>query len=587
MDLSLMQNKHSRLLRHWAFEMTPTRFLSQQSSTYDALLRCVFDQLKYARPDRSEMRLYSVLEKRNGKSSSTALPRGMKMALLSDAPCMDTAIQAPPNSLDCRSSDLWPGRRGGVGKRGAQGRRAIGFLTNCHVAVDIGQPRQRLYHPLPPSLGPGVYLGAVELATSFASDHSWYGIFAGQNPETFVRVDGAFIPFNLGFDYSRLTTHLKGIGQMGPVYSIDLASPISRSAPCATAAGESSSSTSLPQPAARLPPRCSSELLPLTPSPLCRPGSVIGQQVSKVGRSSGVTHGVLMGYAVEYNDDKGMCFFTDFLILGENKHPFDLEGDSGSLILLDPGSAVGNSAGSGSADEAALARPFGIIWGGTANRGRVKLRSGHGPENWTSGVDLGRLLDLLELDLISAPEELKGMGPPPSSSIYLPPSFLHLPSLLPPPPFASAVRAALAEQETSGAGRRAAAEPPSASGGGGGGAGSGGGGGDHRSTSAAVGPPAVTGPSQIKHMEFRSDASGTAARLLTNPEEVPTYSHEATSGGSSGGGDFLGRISSPGGSEGGVKRPESVVGLVMEPPGGSSPELALPQVKRPKFDLLR
>eukprot|EP00850_Spirogloea_muscicola_P005467 SM000025S08362 [mRNA] locus=s25:193989:194557:- [translate_table: standard] len=139
--------------------------------------------------------------------------------------------------------------------------------------------------------------------------------------------------------------------------------------------------------------------------------------------------------------------------------------------------------------------------------------------------------------------------------------------------------AALAEQETSGTGRRAAAEPLTVSGGGGGG--------DHQSTSAAVGPPAVTGPSQVKHMKFGSGASGSAARLSTNPEEVPSYWHEATGGGSVGGGDRIGRSSSPGGSGGGVKRPESVVGLVMESPdGGSSPELALPQVKRPKFDLL-
>eukprot|EP00850_Spirogloea_muscicola_P006497 SM000031S11506 [mRNA] locus=s31:74786:75055:+ [translate_table: standard] len=89
-------------------------------------------------------------------------------------------------------------------------------------------------------------------------------------------------------------------------------------------------------------------------------------------------------------------------------------------------------------------------------------------------------------------------------------------------------------------------------------------------------------------MEFGSGDSGSAARLSRNPEEVPSYSHEAIGGGLIGGGNLIGRSSSPGGSEGGVKRPESVVGLMMEPPdGGSSPELALPQVKRPKFDLLR
>jgi len=37
----------------------------------------------------------------------------------------------------------------------------------------------------------------------------------------------------------------------------------------------------------------------------------------------------------------------------------------------------------------------------------LKLKVGQPPENWTSGVDLGRLLDLLELDLITTNEALQ------------------------------------------------------------------------------------------------------------------------------------------------------------------------------------
>ncbi|KAG5234423.1 protein NARROW LEAF [Salix suchowensis] len=70
------------------------------------------------------------------------------------------------------------------------GNRQVGFLTNQHVAVDLDYPNQKMFHPLPPSLGPGVYLGAVERATSFITDELWYGIFAGTNPETFVRQMG-------------------------------------------------------------------------------------------------------------------------------------------------------------------------------------------------------------------------------------------------------------------------------------------------------------------------------------------------------------------------------------------------------------
>ncbi|KAK0602596.1 hypothetical protein LWI29_035104 [Acer saccharum] len=226
------------------------------------------------------------------------------------------------------------------------GNRQVGFLTNRHVAVDLDYPNQKMFHPLPPTLGPGVYLGAVERATSFITDDLWYGIFAGINPETFVRADGAFIPFADDFDMSTVTTSVKGLGEIGDVKIIDLQSPTS---------------------------------------------SLIGKQVVKVGRSSGLTTGTVLAYALEYNDEKGICFLTDFLVVGENQQTFDLEGDSGSLILM----------------KGEKPRPIGIIWGGTANRGRLKLQVGKPPENWTSGVDLGRLLNLLELDLITTDEGLK------------------------------------------------------------------------------------------------------------------------------------------------------------------------------------
>ncbi|KAJ9164429.1 hypothetical protein P3X46_024006 [Hevea brasiliensis] len=233
--------------------------------------------------------------------------------------------------------------------RSQTGSRQIGFLTNRHVAVDLDYPNQKMFHPLPPTLGPGVYLGAVERATSFITDDLWYGIFAGINPETFVRADGAFIPFADDFDMSTVTTSVKGVGEIGDVKIIDLQSPIS---------------------------------------------SLIGKQVMKVGRSSGLTTGTVLAYALEYNDEKGICFLTDFLVVGENQQTFDLEGDSGSLIIM-------------KGQNGEKPRPIGIIWGGTANRGRLKLKVGQAPENWTSGVDLGRLLNLLELDLINTNEGLK------------------------------------------------------------------------------------------------------------------------------------------------------------------------------------
>ncbi|XP_075505623.1 protein NARROW LEAF 1-like [Primulina tabacum] len=233
--------------------------------------------------------------------------------------------------------------------RSQTGNRQVGFLTNRHVAVDLDYPNQKMFHPLPPTLGPGVYLGAVERATSFIRDDLWFGIFAGINPETFVRADGAFIPFTDDFSMTAVTTSVKGIGEIGNVKTIDLQSSID---------------------------------------------SLVGKQVTKVGRSSGLTTGTVLAYALEYNDEKGICFLTDFLVVGENQQTFDLEGDSGSLIIL-------------KGENGEKPRPIGIIWGGTANRGRLKLKVGQPPENWTSGVDLGRLLNFLELDLITSDESLR------------------------------------------------------------------------------------------------------------------------------------------------------------------------------------
>ena len=160
---------------------------------------------------------------------------------------------------------------------------------------------------------------------------------------------------------STVTTSVKGVGEIGDVKVIDLQSSI---------------------------------------------GSLIGKQVMKVGRSSGLTSGTVLAYALEYNDEKGICFFTDFLVVGENQQSFDLEGDSGSLIIM-------------KGENGEKPRPIGIIWGGTANRGRLKLKVGLPPENWTSGVDLGRLLNLLELDIIITEEGLKGLSLPKNNSLTL------------------------------------------------------------------------------------------------------------------------------------------------------------------------
>lgn len=169
-----------------------------------------------------------------------------------------------------------------------------------------------------------------------------------------MRADGAFIPFADDFDMSTITTLVKGVGEIGDVKKIDLQSPMN---------------------------------------------SIIGKQVVKVGRSSGLTTGTIFAYALEYIDERGMCLLTDLIVVGENQQTFDLEGDSGSLIVL-------------TGQDGEKARPIGIIWGGNGNRGRVKLKAGLPLENWTSAVDIGRLLNLLELDLITTSEGLRGLSFP-------------------------------------------------------------------------------------------------------------------------------------------------------------------------------
>ncbi|KAA8544795.1 hypothetical protein F0562_019501 [Nyssa sinensis] len=251
----------------------------------------------------------------------------------------------------------------------------VDVVEFSYYGAPAATPKEQLYNELvdglqgsDPCIGSGSQVASQEtygtlgaIVKSRTGNQQWRGqhhssemifgtgIFAGTNPETFVRADGAFIPFADDFNISNVATSVKGIGEIGDVNIIDLQSPIN---------------------------------------------SLIGRQVVKVGRSSGLTTGTIMAYALEYNDEKGICFFTDFLVVGENQQTFDLEGDSGSLILL-------------TVQNGEKPRPVGIIWGGTANRGRLKLKIGQPPENWTSGVDLGRLLDLLELDLITTNEGLQ------------------------------------------------------------------------------------------------------------------------------------------------------------------------------------
>ena len=106
---------------------------------------------------------------------------------------------------------------------------------------------------------------------------------------------------------------------------------------------------------------------------------IIGQRVISVGRTRGVQRGTVVAYAYEFNDGF-FSDYTDLLIIGEDGNAFSDHGDSGKIIVTD--------------DE--HHRPVGLLWGGWQER----LRHDRQQENWTYAIDLGKVLDLLNLDLL-------------------------------------------------------------------------------------------------------------------------------------------------------------------------------------------
>lgn len=105
---------------------------------------------------------------------------------------------------------------------------------------------------------------------------------------------------------------------------------------------------------------------------------IIGQKVISVGRTRGVQRGTIVAYAYEYYDEAASVY-TDLLIIGEDGKAFSDKGDSGKIIVTD--------------DEDH--RSVALLWGGWQER----LRHGREQENWTYVIDLGKVLDCLNLEL--------------------------------------------------------------------------------------------------------------------------------------------------------------------------------------------
>jgi hypothetical protein len=217
-----------------------------------------------------------------------------------------------------------------MGTIGAFARRAgdnrLGFITNEHVGIG---PGQRLFHPVPW----GTEIGTTASVMEYIPDHEWYGPLADE-PNTFVRIDCAFVELNAAVSVDDINPHMMGVGKLGSVKEIALTDM-----------------------------------------------SIIGQKVLRVGRTTGLRRGTVVGFGYEFIDSADVTAYTDLLILGDDGVPFSTHGDSGSLIVTDDGEN----------------RPIGLLWGGWQS----KLRTGAGQENWTYGIALSRVLDALEVDLVT------------------------------------------------------------------------------------------------------------------------------------------------------------------------------------------
>ncbi len=107
---------------------------------------------------------------------------------------------------------------------------------------------------------------------------------------------------------------------------------------------------------------------------------IIGQRVISIGRTRGVQRGTIVAYAYEFEDDF-FSTYTDFLIIGQEDGAFSWKGDSGKVIVTDD----------------AEHRPVALLWGGWQER----LRHGREQEMWSYAIDLGKVLDHLNLELLT------------------------------------------------------------------------------------------------------------------------------------------------------------------------------------------
>ncbi len=217
------------------------------------------------------------------------------------------------------------------------GQNIVGFLTNQHVG---GTASRSMY--IPGARQQSLRVGVTRSVREHYPDDEW---IKGINEVfAYVRTDAAFVAAEDGIA-PFLRNDVPNVGPVGEVYDVDLNSM-----------------------------------------------DVIGMPVKKVGRTTGLTTGVVVafGYGIPSANEQIDRFlgaepanvYTDFLIASNDAHPFSAPGDSGSGIL----------AGDGPHRDDAI----GLLWGGWP----TDIGRAGGVEDLTYAINLKRILEEMDLALL-------------------------------------------------------------------------------------------------------------------------------------------------------------------------------------------
>lgn len=213
----------------------------------------------------------------------------------------------------------------------------VGFLTNQHVG---GMASRSMY--VPGGSQASVRVGVTRFVREHYPDDEW--IKGINEPFAYVRSDAAFVAVEDRFA-DLLVNEIPNIGKLSGELEIDLD----------------------------------------TMDP-------IGMRVRKVGRTTGLTEGVIVAFGYGINNENEIIdrrldaepanIYTDFLIApAAGFQEFSAPGDSGSPIVTEKD---GNTYG------------LGLLWGGwPTDIGRAT-----GVEDLTYGINLSRLLDMTGLELL-------------------------------------------------------------------------------------------------------------------------------------------------------------------------------------------